>query len=117
MLESLPAVERVFNKIYLPAPRFPPRVQPPEGIRVRQAARIARSAGARRPDALVGSVGRSRHPGARLGRGDRAGDDRDAVSVALGRVSAGLRPRGLAACIPPPDSGGGGGGRPLPAPP
>src|SRR2546427_7655430 len=46
-------------------------------------------------------------------RGDRAGDDRDAVSVALGRVSAGLRHRGLAACIPPPDSGGGGRARQL----
>src|SRR5436305_393132 len=116
MLESLPAVERMFNKIYLPAPartKNSTRVQPPGGIHVRQAARIARSACARRPGALVGSVGRSRHPGARLGRGDRAGDDRDAVSVALGRVSAGLRHRGLAACIPPPDSGGGGRARQL----
>src|SRR4029077_9940838 len=61
-----------------------------------------------RPAPVVCAVERSGYTRARLGRGDRAGDHRGPLPFALGRVSAGLRQRGITADFFAPDSGGGG---------
>src|SRR5256885_8833539 len=57
---------------------------------------------------VVGAVERSGYTRARLGRGDRAGDHRDTLPLALGRLSAGLRERGVTAGFLAPHPGSGG---------
>src|SRR5207237_8666014 len=61
-----------------------------------------------RPARVVCAVERPGYARARLGRGDRAGDDRGPLPLALGRLSAGLRERGVTADFFAPHPGGGG---------
>src|SRR5207237_8358188 len=73
----------------------------------RQTAAATGPAGAG-PSRVVCAVERPGDARARLGRGDRAGDDRGPLPLALGRLSAGLRERGVTADFFSPHPGGGG---------
>src|SRR5437016_5301672 len=106
MLRSLPIVERMFNKAILRRVAQAGVVSRGDAD-ARQTAAATHPADAR-PARAVGAVERCGYTRVRLGRGDRAGDDRGALPLALGRLSAGLRERGVTAGFLAPHPGGGG---------